>query len=106
MKLNKKLLMAALAGAIVVTGGVGTFAEGETNPPTPVAPPTPAPTPAPTPTPTPTPTPELEENNENGYKTKDAAEKAAKKALENDSTNKSYTISQGAYGDTTMHYLQ
>ena len=26
MKLNKKLLMAALAGAIVVTGGVGTFA--------------------------------------------------------------------------------
>ena len=29
MKINKKLLMAALAGAIVVTGGVGSFADGE-----------------------------------------------------------------------------
>ncbi|MBS5965716.1 MAG: hypothetical protein KIA07_08670, partial [Finegoldia magna] len=29
MKINKKLLMAALAGAIVVTGGVGSFADSE-----------------------------------------------------------------------------
>ena len=28
MKINKKLLMAALAGAIVVTGGVGSYADG------------------------------------------------------------------------------
>ena len=29
MKLNKKLLMAALAGAIVVSGGVNTYAADE-----------------------------------------------------------------------------
>ncbi|MDU5187016.1 MAG: albumin-binding GA domain-containing protein, partial [Finegoldia magna] len=32
MKINKKLLMAALAGAIVVGGGVGSFAEGAADP--------------------------------------------------------------------------
>lgn len=33
MKINKKLLMAALAGAIVVGGGVGSFAQEEFNNP-------------------------------------------------------------------------
>lgn len=41
---------------------------------------------------------EKPENNENGYKTKEAAEKAAKEALEKDPVNKSYTISQNADG--------
>lgn len=41
---------------------------------------------------------EKPENNENGYKTKEAAEKAAQAALENDPVNKSYTISQNADG--------
>lgn len=43
------------------------------------------------------------ENNENGYKTKEAAEKAAQAALENDPVNKSYTISQN--GDGRYIYL-
>lgn len=46
---------------------------------------------------------EKPENNENGYKTKEAAEKAAKEALENDPVNKSYTISQN--GDGRYIYL-
>ena len=38
------------------------------------------------------------EDNETGYSTKEAAETAAKKALEKDSVNKSYTVKQGANG--------
>ena len=38
------------------------------------------------------------EDNENGYSTKEAAEAAAKKALEKDTVNKSYTVKQGANG--------
>lgn len=41
---------------------------------------------------------EKPEDNENGYKTKEAAEKAAKAALDKDPINKSYTISQNADG--------
>ena len=38
------------------------------------------------------------EDNETGYSTKEAAETAAKKALEKDTVNKSYTVKQGANG--------
>ncbi|MDU5508478.1 DUF5633 domain-containing protein, partial [Finegoldia magna] len=141
MKINKKLLMAALAGAIVVGGGVNTYAEnegipkpvndsgnpmfeypdfddqanprfetennefeeekdvsenwfdqskhpfegtegsetGDTDPEK-------------------DPEKDPEENNENGYSTEAAAKAAAEEALKNDSTNKSYTISQGVDG--------
>ena len=65
MKLNKKLLMAALAGAIVVSGGVNTYADGEPAAPAPVVDPKTDP----------------EENNENGYKTEAAAKAAAEEAL-------------------------
>ncbi|MDU5700417.1 MAG: DUF5633 domain-containing protein, partial [Finegoldia magna] len=98
MKINKKLLMAALAGAIVVGGGVNTYAAdegisdnwfnpadhpfeeteksetGDTDPEK-------------------DPEKDPEENNENGYSTEAAAKAAAEEALKNDSTNKSYTIS-------------
>ncbi|MBS5967363.1 MAG: DUF5633 domain-containing protein [Finegoldia magna] len=74
MKLNKKLLMAALAGAIVVTGGVGTYAADVTNPQ------------------------KVEENNENGYETKEAAEAAAKEAVKKDSVNNAYKITQNLNG--------
>lgn len=40
----------------------------------------------------------VEENNEVGFATKEAAEKAAKEALKNDKINKSYNVSQGRDG--------
>ena len=83
MKLNKKLLMAALAGAIVVTGGSGSFADGEPNP---------------APVVEPGKDTNQEENNENGYSTKEAAEAAAKKALEKDLVNNAYEVEKNNDG--------
>ena len=53
----------------------------------------PEPKPTPDPEPTPDPQPDLG-NNVDGFKTKEAAEAAAKKALENDEINKGYKISE------------
>ncbi len=44
-----------------------------------------------------------EENNETGFATKEAAEKAAEEALKNDPVNNSYTVSQGA--DDKYYYV-
>ena len=66
--------MAALAGAIVVSGGVGSYAADATNPQ------------------------KVEENNENGYGTKEAAEAAAKEAVQKDSVNNAYKITQNLNG--------
>ena len=75
--------MAALAGAIVVTGGAGSFADGEPNP---------------APVVEPGKDTNQEENNENGYSTKEAAEAAAKKALEKDFVNNAYDVEKNNDG--------